>query len=361
MIDVEDAIKPGAPILHDHIKFEDKPSNIAGKLEHKLGDVDAGFAAADVVVERSFRTEPVHQGYIEPHACLVSVVDGKATIWSSSQGQFMVRAMCAYLTGLAAERHPRHPGRDRRRLRRQDHRLPGAGGPGAGAQVGPAGEDGDDARGGVPRLRADLGLVQHGQDRRHPGRQDRRRRRAPTTCRPGAFPGSPIRGAAGCAFAPYDIPNVHSVGFDVVSNRSKVAAYRAPGAPIGAYAVECVLDELAEALKMDPLELRLKNAAKQGTKAAYGPIFPRIGFEETLKAALRASALQGAARPQPGPRRRQRLLVQRRRRSRAPRSTSPRTARWSSSPAIPISAARAPRPPTSRPSCSASTTARSRC
>ena len=72
----------------------------------------------------------------------------------------------------------------------------------------------------------------------------------------GAFPGSPIRGAAGCSFTPYDIPNVLSIGFDVVSNRSKVAAYRAPGAPIGAYAVECVLDELAEALKMDPLELR---------------------------------------------------------------------------------------------------------
>ena len=66
----------------------------------------------------------------------------------------------------------------------------------------------------------------------------------------GAFPGSPIRGAAGCAFAPYDIPNVHSFGYDVVSNRSKVAAYRAPGAPIGAYGVECVMDEMAEALKI---------------------------------------------------------------------------------------------------------------
>ena len=101
----------------------------------------------------------------------------------------------------------------------------------------------------------------------------------------GALPGSPIRGAVGCSFAPYDIPHVLSVGFDVLSNRSKVAAYRAPGAPIGAYAVECVLDELAEALKMDPLELRLKNAAKQGTKAAHGPVFPRIGYIETLEAA----------------------------------------------------------------------------
>src|SRR6476659_3089333 len=101
----------------------------------------------------------------------------------------------------------------------------------------------------------------------------------------GAFPGSPIRGAAGCSFTPYDIPNLLSEGYDVVSNRSKVAAYRAPGAPIGAYAVECVMDEVAEALKMDPLEFRLKNAAKEGTKAAHGPTFPRIGYIETVEAA----------------------------------------------------------------------------
>ena len=55
---------------------------------------------SDVVIERSFRTQPVHQGYIEPHACLVSVSEGKATIWSSSQGQFMVRAMTSLLTGI---------------------------------------------------------------------------------------------------------------------------------------------------------------------------------------------------------------------------------------------------------------------
>src|ERR1044072_6335973 len=93
-------MKPDAAPLHDHVKFEGKPSNIAGTLEHKKGDIEAGFKEADVVVERSFETEAVHQGYIEPHACLVSVVDGKATIWSSSQGQFMVRAMYALLTGM---------------------------------------------------------------------------------------------------------------------------------------------------------------------------------------------------------------------------------------------------------------------
>ena len=286
VIDVEDAIKPDAPILHDFIKFEGKPSNIAGKLEHKLGDVEAGFAAADVIIERSFRTKPVHQGYIEPHACVVSVSsDGKATIWSSSQGQFMVRAMCAYLTGI--------PQSDIRA-------IPAEIGGGFGGKT-------------IIYLEP-VALVLARKSGRPVKMQMTReevfRATGPTSgsfstvkigatkdgkivaakgtfyLQAGAFPGSPIRGAAGCSFAPYDIPNVHSVGYDVVSNRSKVAAYRAPGAPIGAYAVECVLDELAEALKMDPLELRLKNAAKEGTKAAYGATYPRIGYEETVRAAM---------------------------------------------------------------------------
>src|SRR5438552_3905772 len=181
-IEIDDAIKPDAPILHDFLKFEGKPSNIAGRIEITKGDIAEGFAAAEIVIERSFTTRPVHQGYIEPHACLISVgADNKTTIWSSSQGQFMVRAMTSMLTG-----------------------------------------------------------IQH----------------------------------------------VLSIGYDVLSNRSKVAAYRAPGAPIGAYAVECVLDELAETLKMDPLQLRLKNGAKQGTKASHGPVYPRIGYIETVEAAL---------------------------------------------------------------------------
>jgi CO/xanthine dehydrogenase Mo-binding subunit len=90
----------------------------------------------------------------------------------------------------------------------------------------------------------------------------------------------------GCSLAPYDVANAHLLGYDVVTNRPKVAAYRAPGAPIGAFSMESTLDELARELKMDPLELRLKNAAKEGTKTAYGPTFRRIGYAETLQAAL---------------------------------------------------------------------------
>lgn len=285
VIDVEEAMKPDAPILHDFIKFDGKPSNIAGKLEHNLGDIEAGFAQADVVIERSFRTEPVHQGYIEPHACLVSVSDGKATVWSSSQGQFMVRAMCALMAGLhqsdvraiPAEIGGGFGGKTICYLEPVALVLAQKSGRPVKMQMtreevfratGPT-------SGSVSTVK--IGATKDGRIVAAEG----------TWClQAGGLPGSPIRGPVGCGFAPYDIPNVHTLGFDVVSNRSKVAAYRAPGSPIGAFSVESVLDEVAEALKIDPLELRLKNAAKEGTKAAYGPVFPRIGYEETVKAAM---------------------------------------------------------------------------
>ncbi len=292
VIDVDDALKPGAPILHeDMAKAIGKAgtatdSNIAGKLEHVLGNVEAGFAQAEVVVERSFKTKPVHQGYIEPHACLVSVNgEGQTTIWSSSQGHFMVRDMTGQLTGtklsdiraIPAEigggfggktivyLEPlalvlaRKSGRPVKMVmsREETFRCTGpTSGSSSTVKIGATRDGKITAVKATYRLQA------------------------------GAFPGSPIRGAVGCSLSPYDVANAQLTGFDVVTNRPKVAAYRAPGAPIGAFSMECTLDELASALKMDPLVLRQKNAAKQGTKAAYGPTFGRIGYQETVEAAL---------------------------------------------------------------------------
>jgi CO/xanthine dehydrogenase Mo-binding subunit len=101
----------------------------------------------------------------------------------------------------------------------------------------------------------------------------------------GAFAGSPVQFGCMTAFAPYDLKDVKSIGYDVVVNRPKAAAYRAPGAPVAAFAVESTLDALARSLEIDPIELREMNAAKEGTRAAYGPKFNRIGFVETLEAA----------------------------------------------------------------------------
>jgi CO/xanthine dehydrogenase Mo-binding subunit len=293
VIDVDEAMRPNAPILHEEIRTAgvtpapQTASNVASKLEHKLGDCEAGFAAADVVVERSFKTKPVHQGYIEPHACLVSVAkDGRATIWSSSQGHFMVRDMTAQTTGLKLS---------------DIRAIPAEIGGGFGGKtivyleplaLTLARKSGRPVKMVMTReevFRATGPTSGSSSTVKIGATKDGKITAATATYRlqAGAFPGSPVRGAAGCGLAPYDIANVHVVGYDVVTNRPKVAAYRAPGAPIGAFAVECVLDELAAALGIDPLVLRQKNAAKEGTKAAYGPTFRRIGYAETLQAALR--------------------------------------------------------------------------
>src|SRR5207237_7312914 len=93
----------------------------------------------------------------------------------------------------------------------------------------------------------------------------------------GAFPGSPIGPAVGTMLGPYDVPNYRIDGYDVVVNKPKVAAYRAPGAPISAFAMETAVDELADQLGIDPLELRLRNASKEGVRTPRGPLHRRIG------------------------------------------------------------------------------------
>jgi CO/xanthine dehydrogenase Mo-binding subunit len=291
VIDVEAAMAADAPVLHADLftagitPAPDKPSNISKRIEFKIGDIEAGFAEADVVVEGRYTTQAVHQGYIEPHACVASWgADGQSLIYSSSQGAFMVRALTAKLMGLdianiravpaeigggfggkttiylepVALALSRKAGRPVRIVMNREEVFR-ASGPTSGGVVAVklgARRDGTLTAGEVVvKLQA------------------------------GAFPGSPLGPACMCGLAMYDIKNVTVTGYDVVSNRPKVAAYRAPGAPISSFGTESTMDELARKLGMDPIALRQKNAAREGTKTAYGVTFHDIGFEQTLAAA----------------------------------------------------------------------------
>jgi CO/xanthine dehydrogenase Mo-binding subunit len=292
VIDVDEAMHPDAPVL-----FEDmitrgvepaptKPSNITKRLEFKVGDLDAGFAAADEIVEMSFKTAAVHQGYIEPHSCLARYgADGQCELWSASQGHFVVRAYTAKLLGMEIGNLVVHP-----------------------AEIG-------GGFGGKTVVYVEPIAVALSRKTGHPvkimmSREDVFKATGPTSggsmtvkigvkkdgtlvaadgvfkLQAGAFPGSPVMNAAMCAFAPYIIPNVRTVGFDVVSNRPKSAAYRAPGSPISAFGVESVLDILAQKIGMDPLRLRLKNAVKAGSPTPYGPKHSHDGYAETIQALL---------------------------------------------------------------------------
>ncbi|HUA53122.1 MAG TPA: xanthine dehydrogenase family protein molybdopterin-binding subunit [Candidatus Sulfotelmatobacter sp.] len=295
-IDVDDAMKPDAPLL-----FEDmitrgveppptKPSNISKRLEFKLGDIDAGFKQADVVIEKTFKTAAIHQAYIEPHACVVKFEqDGQGEIWSSSQGHFVVRA---YTCGLL-----KLPVGD---VRCYPAEIGGGFGGKTVVYLEPVAvalsrkcglpvklvmsrEDCFKATGPTSgsSMRVKIGATKDGKIVAADGE---------FKFQAGAFPGSPVMNGCMCAFAPYDIPNARSVGYDVVCNRPKSAAYRAPGSPISAFAVESVLDMVAQKLNMDPLEFRLKNAARAGTQMVYGPKLSHGGYVETLEALMKHPA-----------------------------------------------------------------------
>ena len=180
---VLDAMKDGAPLLHDDLRTDsmgkkgDKPTNVAAHLQFEKGNVAEGFKQADVVVEREFRTASVHQGYIEPHVAVAMWnEDGRLKIWTATQGAFNCRQQVAELLQIPVSQVRRRALRDRRRLRRQDRRLPGAGRGAPEPQVRPAGEDGDAAERGLRGDRPDARLVHAGQAGGEEGRHARGRR-----------------------------------------------------------------------------------------------------------------------------------------------------------------------------------------
>ncbi len=289
--DALEAMREGAPVLHDDMRTQgaaepsDEPTNIAQKNEITKGDITAGFAEADVVLERTFTTPMVHQGYIEPHACVGNITEsGQASIWCCTQGHFDVRNMAAMVLGMdlgdvrvmaseigggfggkttvylepLAVKLSEKCGRPVKMVMTREEVF---------RATGPA-------SGTINTIR--VGAKTDGTITAMYGN---------LIYEAGAYPGSPLGAGSMCLFAPYDVDNIHIEGTEVVVNRPRVAAYRAPGAPQAMYAGESLIDELAEHLGLDPIELRLKNAAREGTHAAYGPRFGSIGLIACLEAA----------------------------------------------------------------------------
>ena len=294
VVTIEDALSPSAPILHDDgmdevvedlfIPVDGKPSNIARTVEMGFGDIEEGFSQADIILERVYETAMSHQGYIEPHnATAVWNHDGKITIWTSTQGAFGIRQNVSrildvslgdlrvvpaeigggfggknvvYLEPLAALLSKKS-GRPVQMTMSRTEVLE-ATGPTSGTRsfvkIG-ATKDGK-------LVAADIRLEYEA----------------------GAYPGSPVAGGARCALGPYLIPHQRIIGLDIVLNRPKTAAYRAPGAPASEFAVEALLDELAEQLDIDPMELRDINAAQEGDRRSDGATHGSLAAREVITA-----------------------------------------------------------------------------
>ena len=289
--DVDEAMKPDAPVIRedaqDHSVPEGLPPNIVSYMDFGHGDLEAGFSDADLIMENTYKTEAAHQGYIEPHACVGQLgQDGKGEMWICTQGQWFIRKMCASVLGLEAS---------------QLRVTPSEIGGGFGGKTTIFSEALSLAlsrkAGGRPVklvmtrsevLRATGPTASASMDVKIGMKKNGKMTAASAVFRMqgGAFPGmAPTGMALECAFANYQLPAVHHTGYDVLSNRPKSAAYRAPGSPMAAFAVESLVDEMCRELKLDPIEVRLLNGSREGTKSSFGPTFRKIGLIETLEAA----------------------------------------------------------------------------
>ncbi len=290
VLEVEAAMAPDAPLLHAQMftkgvsPVPSVASNIAERKGQARGDAAAAMATAEIIIEGRYVTAPVHQGYLEPHACVAQAgADGQHHVWVSTQGHFAVRAMCAKLLGLGLSD-----------LRVSAAEIGGGFGgkttvylePVALALSRQAGRPVRMVMSRAETFEASGPTSATVSEVRLGAMRDGRIVAADITMKfqAGAFPGSPVGAACMAVMACYTIEHVSITGYDVVSNRPKVAAYRAPGAPMAAFAMESAIDELALRLEMDPIELRLKNAVKPGARAVYGATFREVAFVETLQA-----------------------------------------------------------------------------
>ena len=293
VVDVREAMADDAPILLEELRttalgeIGDKPTNVAQHFRHARGDLEAGYEAADAIVEREFTTAMVHQGYLEPQASTVQWrSDDQIHIWTSTQGPFQIRDSVSALlqvpvsqvkvtpaeigggfggkftpyTDLPAALLSRKSGNRPVKMALTRTEVLQATGPTSGSYI--KVKMGASKDGRITAVEADL------------------------IYEAGAYPGSPVGAGAGVILSPYKLDNLRIDGYDVVVNRPQSGAYRAPGGTNAAFASETVIDELAEILEIDPLEFRHINAAQAGDRRPDGPEYKRIGYKETVEAAI---------------------------------------------------------------------------
>jgi CO/xanthine dehydrogenase Mo-binding subunit len=288
---VDAAMADNAPIIledlvGDHLGEDVSNTNVARVFRHEFGDVDDAFAKSDIVIERTVEMSMIHQGYIEPHnATAIWAEDGNLTVWSSTQGSFGVRAQTAGMLGIPESR-----------VKVNYVEIGGGFGGKTKVYFAPIAALLSRKSGGRPvKLVMDRpsvfeasGPAPGGKVRMKIGvNKDGKITAADTDLmlESGGYPGSAVGPAAICVFACYNLPASRITGYDVLVNKPKSAAYRAPGSPQASFAIETVIDEICDELGVDKIQFRLDNAAHEGTRRGDGVQFIRVGLEECLEAA----------------------------------------------------------------------------
>jgi xanthine dehydrogenase molybdenum-binding subunit len=292
-----EAMKENATLLHERLLTSTvlmgplgtgdentRGTNIAKHMIVEIGDLKKGFQEADVIIEREFSTQAIHQGYIEPHA-VTALWDegGNVTLWFSSQGQFQIRDQTAQILGIPISRVKAIPleigggfgGKTQAYLEPTAALLSRKTGQPVKLTM-----NRDEVFNGTGPTPATHSRVKIGatKDGRITAAE------AYVVYEAGAYPGGAVGLGGRVVFSAYDIPNAYIELLDVMVNKPKSAAYRAPGAPAAAFAAEQVIDEICQEIGMDPLEFRLINSAQEGTRQVTGPIVGAIGYRDVLQA-----------------------------------------------------------------------------
>ena len=264
---------------------EEFSQNVSDKAHLHAGNMEEGWREAEVVIKRTYRTSSVHQSYLEPQSITVDPgAGGRAmTIWASSQGMFGVRSSVSQALALPE-----------RQIRVESVPIGGAFGgkfgliePLAAAIAYAAGRPvrlvytrEDDLLAGNPApqsiITLKLGTKRDGTLVAMEGK---------VIFDTGAYPGSAVILGGVLLGSSYRCPNYDFRGYEVLTNKVSVGAYRAPGAPQACFALESAVDELCQKLEMDPVAFRLKNGLKEGDPTVDHRKWPRIGLLECLEKA----------------------------------------------------------------------------
>jgi CO/xanthine dehydrogenase Mo-binding subunit len=298
LMDGLEAIREGAPLIHEDFAqyevvaagMEGLKGNVCAHKRVVQGDVERGFREADKIFEHRFYTPMVHQTYMEPHAVLARVdASGKATVWVPTQAQFPLRAAIAEILRMPMTRV---------------RVIPTEVGGGFGGKIAPTIEPAAIELARKSRMAVRI-LMSRAEDfqcatPRHPCHMRYKTgvmldgtlvgREIELVFATGASLGiGAIIAQSGALRAPgpYRIPHLKIDSACVYTNTSSCAAYRAPAGPQLAFASESQIDIIARELGIDPVEIRLRNAAEEGDKIPTGITLRDVHVRETL---LRAAA-----------------------------------------------------------------------
>lgn len=287
VFDPEEAMQPGAPEIHPtHPKVKEPLTNIAGKTQTSWGDIEAGFARSDYVREDRYKSHLRTHGYLEPQVTLASFEPGgKLNVWTSSMGPFIKRAKLARTLGLPFSS-----------VRVQKAYVGGAFGGKVDLFTHEYCASLLSMKTGLPvKIEASreeiFSAYRHGQPLivelktgvKKDGSLVAQQFRIINNC--GAFRGSGVVViflSWGYSMAPYRIPNLKYEGYAVYTNNPIRAPQRGHGAPQVRFAIESQLDTIAEALNLDPIEIRLKNAREPGEELPNRDNVHNYGLKECL-------------------------------------------------------------------------------